>query len=239
MDASLHRASPSSLNIPDGTADRQRERERENERPALCALVIELYISCSLDLLLLNPIEMLAAINAAIVGAPAIQNGFNGAAGVVSLAENISHIDATSKLVVDQGEVCLGQSLALQAVELLGLAPNAPAIGAVTQAHFDSFRSKWSDTLGVFQLYSVAAAGVPQYRNADLLSIAAYTARVGANGPVLEAFAAGMLAHFQADAAAASEFSGHAHFIALNAVRAAHHRAFSDGHNGKRMRMTP
>ena len=88
---------------------------------------------------------MLASIQAAVAGATPIPQGFNGVAGVVSLAENVSHIDATSKLVLNNGQICLAQSLALQAVEVLGLAPNG-AIGAVTRPHFDSFRSKWSDT---------------------------------------------------------------------------------------------
>lgn len=37
----------------------------------------------------------------------------------------MSHIDATGKLVVSNGQVCLAESLALQ--EILGLAPNAAA----------------------------------------------------------------------------------------------------------------
>ncbi|CAE7273823.1 TNR [Symbiodinium sp. CCMP2592] len=160
---------------------------------------------------------------------------FNGSAGCVTLEENISHIEAHSKIVLIGGQFCPAERLALQAVELLGLAPNAAAVNPINQGHLDTFKSQWSDTMAVFQLYSVAAAGgtwVPNFRVSDTLDQAAYNARVGANSAVFQTVANGLVQYLNNTPAAAGDFAAQAHFLALNVVRAHHHRCFSDGHNG-------
>ena len=178
---------------------------------------------------------LFAGITAAIGAAPAIASGFNGALAVVNVSENAEHVEPSSKLVVAPAGVDLTATLALQAIKILGIAPGAAALAAITQAQFDSFSPKWSDTMAQYQLYYLASAGgawACRMRSSDTMDNNQYVARMGANQNILDNFANATIAYIANNPGAASLMSNHGKYVTLSVIRGCHHRQFTDGHHG-------